>query len=136
MKNFHFRLEALLKIKKQNIKKIQQKLLELEQEVRVLHKKKKEKEQEIFKIQETLRTQRQKGVLKENQNEILYLEQLYEEIQLMEKRETLLKLEFEKSQGVLSIAIREGKIVEKLKEKKYALWQVKNKNAENGEIQS
>lgn len=133
MKKFQFSLEILLKVRTQAIKlhgaelfEHAKRCIQLKEEENLL----KEKTQDALEKREEKRLQ---GNLKDELAFDRYLFSLEEQMRFLNLEKEQVQKKLLQSQQKTSKAIQERKIVEKLKEKKYSLWEIQMEQQESSE---
>ncbi len=123
MKKFHFKLEALLKVRIQQVKKLERELAELQRKsawyaarIHSIHHEMEQTEKELIQA-------RKRGDLNTQREYQSYLQTLREAIPHLEKAIVKQAELIRAKQELLKDALAERKIVEKLKETQYATWQ-------------
>jgi hypothetical protein len=133
MKKFQFRLKTLLQVRTRAIKLHG---IELFEHARRCHELKEEENALREQIRDALKKQeesRSRGDLKNECAFELYFSSLEERLKCVNREKESVQKNFVQSQKKTSKAIQERKIVEKLKEKQYSLWEVKIEQQESSE---
>lgn len=130
MKEFHFDLEMLLKVKKDKEKCIQMHFSKAHSEHVYLMKQKEVLDEEIRQYENSLRHLVHQNNLESYLPHCHYLEQLLDKKNHIQQDIDLHKKLLRQHQEKMAIAMRERKVLEKLKEKAYFLWEAKLKKQE------
>jgi len=130
MKKFFFRLETLLKVRKAKEGRIQRELAYVQQKWTQLKEKEESVERQMTSLIEAIRKKREQKEhgLEETYSQLLdhlkmTLSQTQEALALQSKQ-------VEEKQSQLKQAIKERKVIEKIKEKHYAGWRVQAAQSE------
>ncbi len=124
MKKFKFPLETLLNVREKKIKKLGGELFENASLCHALKEKEALLKEKIFQSQQESKKRRICGDLGNLLNDFRHMEQLLEEQRELLKEKKACQKKLLQTQEKTMQAIQERKIVEKLKEKKYSLWEM------------
>jgi flagellar FliJ protein len=131
MKKFRFSLETLLKIRSEKIEQAGSKLLECAKNCQLIISELEEMTRLIQQTEVEMRERRKKGIFKYEKAFSKYLEMLKEKEKALRKEKEIHQRKLLSEQKQTTQAINERKIVAKLKEKKYALWEAEKEKEES-----
>src|SRR5215211_6599734 len=125
MKRFKFSLETLLEIRTQNIQRAASDLFQCTKDLHQLHEQLAELKILLMETEAELAVRRTTGDYKYEEEYRNYLLSLNEEEKILLQEKGKLQLKLLESQEKTTLLMKERKVIAKLKEKKYALWESK-----------
>jgi flagellar protein FliJ len=130
MKAFFFRLETLLAVRRSREKALKRELEHTNGKLSQIQEKEKMLQAQIGSLIEEMRKKQVEGKLSLRQTYSQILEHLNATLAQVQHNLVAQKRQMEEQKGRLKQAIRERKVIEKIKEKHYASWRMRELQSE------